>query len=625
MMRILAATAVAVLMSGCALSAAESQASGTPGSDNVASAPSTGQPVTTVASVLTRDAKRARMHAAAQGLTSEAVPPITPDPTQDTSTDVHDGGSIDLTDNTTGQSISLSTSYLGRNSNLWATPSVTLDADGVVSTTHGDVVERVQPMRFANEQTWSFASKPAGTSDLVVRIEVSGATAVTSSAAGLEITTSASTFLYTNGSWIDAQGTSTPIAANWTGNAIELRVPAAVVESSVFPAVLDPVTGTLGTVTKGYGAAIASNGSGFLVVWEDYSSTHPLTPHVLAQRYSSTGVAVGSNIDVSPQPTTVEQAEPCVGYDGTNYVVGWRDSRDGRARIRVAKVVAATGVATDLGAFTAIGTTIPQYSPAMACKTGECVIAFHQPTVLGGLPDIYIGAVQTIGTLIAPLRVTAFSAGAYAATVATNGSEYLVAWETGSVGGAWIGSAIVTSVGGILLVTAANSTLKSPPTNGDSYAPALTYSASQALAPGTYLMGYTTYSAANDADALIAPVTYPLSLVTPPTLGTEQTLAAGAGEQSNVAIECIVSTACFAMWYAGNDLFGRTVNVTTGVGGTTSTVTNASGAQQNAAITFSATQFFAVWDDARGSDWQSYGARITSSGVPGTSFLVSNP
>ena len=66
--------------------------------------------------------------------------------------------------------------------------------------------------------------------------------------------------------------------ARWTGSAIQLRVPAGVVDASRFPAVLDPVVGPdLGTdrpvltpASGGLDPDVATDGSNFLVVFEDF-------------------------------------------------------------------------------------------------------------------------------------------------------------------------------------------------------------------------------------------------------------------------------------------------------------------------------------------------------------------
>ena len=107
----------------------------------------------------------------------------------------------------------------------------------------GAVVERLLPRAKGLEQTWTFAERPAGDGDLVVRVAATGAEFVGPDARGLtfrDLRTGA-VWTYGHGTWIDAGGRRTAVPARWAGGAIELRVPAAVVHTSTYPAVLDPV------------------------------------------------------------------------------------------------------------------------------------------------------------------------------------------------------------------------------------------------------------------------------------------------------------------------------------------------------------------------------------------------
>src|SRR6185503_5301742 len=48
-------------------------------------------------------------------------------------------------------------------------------------------------------------------------------------------------FAYGDATWVDATGARTPIASDFAGGQLVLTVPAAVVRSAAYPAVLDPV------------------------------------------------------------------------------------------------------------------------------------------------------------------------------------------------------------------------------------------------------------------------------------------------------------------------------------------------------------------------------------------------
>jgi hypothetical protein len=92
------------------------------------------------------------------------------------------------------------------------------------------------------EQAWEFGEKPGGSGDLVLRVPVSGQAFVKQDVLGLHFVDAAGGrgTRYGVATWIDADQQRTPIATRVVGGEIELRVPEGVLESSRFPAVLDP-------------------------------------------------------------------------------------------------------------------------------------------------------------------------------------------------------------------------------------------------------------------------------------------------------------------------------------------------------------------------------------------------
>ncbi|MGB8658335.1 MAG: dockerin type I repeat-containing protein [Candidatus Zixiibacteriota bacterium] len=68
--------------------------------------------------------------------------------------------------------------------------------------------------------------------------------------------------------------------------------------------------------------AVASNGSGFLVVWEDYGSNWP-DADILATRVTASGV-VQDPLGIEIAASADAELVPSVTFDGRNYVVVWR-------------------------------------------------------------------------------------------------------------------------------------------------------------------------------------------------------------------------------------------------------------------------------------------------------------
>ncbi len=103
---------------------------------------------------------------------------------------------------------------------------------------------------------------------------------------------------------------------------------------------------TIGTIKSQFGIrtgsglqedpAVASDGQGFLVVWEDFGSHWP-NADVLAARVTSTGVVLDpGGIEVSAAADA--ELMPSVTFDGSNYVVAWKREVDVGGQVYVGRV-----------------------------------------------------------------------------------------------------------------------------------------------------------------------------------------------------------------------------------------------------------------------------------------------
>lgn len=126
---------------------------------------------------------------------------------------------------------------------LGGAPKPQVADDGHLELVREPVVEHLRNSKEGVEQSWAFADKPAGAGNLVVEVEVEGQHYVGVTDGGLHFVDpdTGVGVRYGHATWIDADGEETSLLATWTGEAIELRVPEAVVDQSSYPAVLDPV------------------------------------------------------------------------------------------------------------------------------------------------------------------------------------------------------------------------------------------------------------------------------------------------------------------------------------------------------------------------------------------------
>ncbi|WP_434045580.1 MULTISPECIES: hypothetical protein [Sorangium] len=143
------------------------------------------------------------------------------------------------------------------------------------------------------------------------------------------------------------------------------------------------------------GAAVASDGATFLVVWNTSNDRR-------ARRVGGDGALLDeAPIDVAE--TTQGGGPPAVAYDGTNYLVVWSGPRGTEGHhVRGARVTP-TGVALDPESFTislssSSTSTSPRDRPAVACRPGECLVAWLDASE--GTPGVVAARVTSEGTVL---------------------------------------------------------------------------------------------------------------------------------------------------------------------------------------------------------------------------------
>ncbi len=208
-----------------------------------------------------------------------------------------------------------------------------VEEDGHLALARGDFTEHLRNDEDGVEQSWSFDKAPSGQGDLLVRVPVKGLayTGVTDGGLHFADARTGLGFRYGHATWVDAEGRKTALRAGYAQGHIQLRVPAALLDASAYPAVLDPRIGPEfgmdNPVLQPLAAyqdysAVAWNGTSWLVVWEDERSSSTNGSDVYGTRVSSAGEVLDpAGLPINTQP--LYQGGVAIASDGTDWFVIW--------------------------------------------------------------------------------------------------------------------------------------------------------------------------------------------------------------------------------------------------------------------------------------------------------------
>jgi hypothetical protein len=309
-----------------------------------------------------------------------------------------------------------------------------LAADGAAVRALAGCSERWTNDQQGAEVAFQFPARPSGSGDLVVsvRAQLIGAAAppaVTSDARGLHFTAAGATpFVYGHATWVDATGRQTAVQARWTGAAIELAVPAGVVESSRYPAVLDPVVGPdLGTdhpplvpASAGLDPDVGFDGTNFLVVFEDFA-------RIRAVRADPNGNVLDAPwLDLGDD--TTQQFEPAVAFGGGHYLVTWWQD-DATAESVHARMINPDGTLVGTAGVTV--SAEDAIDDAVAWNGQSFLVSW---TGFGDPPGIRVAQVDSNGAVVAGSQRSLSNTGAFVGhpRIGTGTNVDALAWEDGN-------------------------------------------------------------------------------------------------------------------------------------------------------------------------------------------------
>jgi hypothetical protein len=494
----------------------------------------------------------------------------------------------------------------------WATKTrVQVEKGGHLSLSREGVSEHLRNAEDGVQQEWVFEAAPSGAGDLVLTLPVQGLAFTEASEQGLHFRDAKSGlgFRYGHAAWVDATGRRTPLQARHRAGAIQLQIPEALLEATVFPATLAPtISPEIGTdqpvpepqIYSQEAPAVASNGSGQLVVWEDFRG---LDFEIFGARVSGAGVVLDDwGIHISRESSFPEK--PSVASNGTDYLVVWEDTLSGNAATIRGTRVSAAGEVRDVTGL-ALGTsTSGQHAPDVASNGTDYLVVWWD--MRNGNPDIYGTRVASTGEVAdgSGLVIANAAQAQTAPSVASNGTDYFVVWEDGRAGNPDVFGARVTSAGavvedsGLAISTEAHSQLTpSVAANGTDY---LVAWEDTRLDSAGDIFGARVTSAGAVVDASGFAISTALQSQDTPSVASNGT-------------DYLVVWGDARLAKAGNIFGARVTGTGTVVDGSEFAISTPSSGQTRPSVVFNGTDFYVAWQDAR-SSLDIYGARVTTTG-----------
>jgi large repetitive protein len=255
---------------------------------------------------------------------------------------------------------------------------------------------------------------------------------VESNETGLHFAAGSLLVRYGHATWVDARGIRTPVPAVFSNGSLRMEVPADVLASSTYPAVLDPIitpelsvdepTRTPDSAVGGMAAAF--DGTNTLVVWSDQKNGSDIR----AARVTSAGQSMDP-IGFILAGTRDWEDSPAVSWDGTNYLVVWRASpHPGTpvdSTIKAARVSSA-GVLLDTIPIVASGSLTREAEPITAWNGASHFVAWTHFAQAG--QELFSARVAPNGSLLDPQPVR-LGPGQNPA-IAWGGATHLLAWTS---------------------------------------------------------------------------------------------------------------------------------------------------------------------------------------------------
>ena len=260
-----------------------------------------------------------------------------------------------------------------------------IDPGGVLVRNLGPAQERLEGSELGLRQTWIFATAPQGKGALTLKLKVSGLPHAGKTPGGLHFLAAEDGMGARHGrvEWVSDSSERIPVFSAFSAGEIRIIVPPGVLKKSAYPASLT------------------------LLISPQQGMDRPIS-----------------------SPMDANQEEPAVAFDGTGYLVVWRD---GRARTRndiYGSRVSAAGKVLDPGGFRVRrgGTSCDR--PALAMGKDHFLVVWEEHGGGSGF-DIMAARVSRAGTVLDPDGIVISRAphSQSRPKVSFDGTRFWVVWE----------------------------------------------------------------------------------------------------------------------------------------------------------------------------------------------------
>lgn len=503
------------------------------------------------------------------------------------------------------------------------------------------LLEHFEAQRDGIATTWLVGQRPIGSGDLLVEAHLNGLTYASETAQGFHFVDAngAARIRIGHATVVDSKGSKWPAPVRVQDHSFLVTVTESILNQAEYPLAIDPIIAPeFGMDQPVFAAApgpqqnpaIATNGSTFLVVWEDQRTASANGPSIYGARIA--GGPDGGGVVEDPNGIAISPpgaSSPAVGSATNGFLVVWADGRNASTNgldIYGARIDA-FGKVLDPGGLAICAAAGDQLAPAVTAAGGDSFVVWQDGRDSKAGPTIY-GARVSSGGVVAEQSGFPISPGVgiqASPAAAFNGQTILVVWSALSDGGDFgIQGARVSPAGTVL--------------DGNSLP--------ISVGPGEKFFPRT---AANGANFLVVWEDHREEGVGFVDIYGEVVPGAGPLRQKDGVPICAGVSDCFTptvaagltdylvLWQdsrdlanSGEDIFGARVSLNGKLVDTTAIAISAAPGDQSApALAFNGVTYAGVWSDPRNlanTDYDIYGTLISPSAVVGLpdGFVISS-